>query len=138
MRFLFELENVEIVEQINIYLGTREIIRIDLNEVNLKSWMIDQSGFELTIHFYNVAFQKVPRVILNNFEIFRIKLNEYQLEKFRLEKSKIHEFIYLMIKERKNLTYYLKIFVPSTSTKQIREYIKQNKLEKQIDLNKFC
>ena len=136
VRFLFNLKNVEIVEQIAIYLGTKEIIKINLNEMNMKSWHFDYDGTEFTIHFYNKDIDTIPKILRSQFEIFRLTLKEHQIELIRLEKSKVHDFCHFMIQDRKDLNYYLKVFIPTDQISSVKEYVKQKKLTN-INMDKF-
>jgi len=137
IKFILELKNVEIVEQISIYLGTRQIIKINLNEMNIKSWSFDHDSSELNIHFYNKEIENVPKIIQIQFEIFRLTIKEHQIQMIRLEKSKIHDFCHLMIQDRKDLNHYLKLFIPLNQIERIKEYVKDNNLTSQVNMDKF-
>ena len=136
-KFILDLKNVEIVEQISIYLGTRQIIKINLNEINMKSWRFDYDSSEFNIHFYNKEIENVPKILQIQFEIFRLTLKEHQIHMIRLEKSKIHDFCHLMIQERKDLNHYLKLFIPPDQIERIKEYVRDNNLTNQVNVDKF-
>ncbi|NHI92639.1 MAG: hypothetical protein EAX96_09055 [Candidatus Lokiarchaeota archaeon] len=137
VRYILDLKNVEIVEQIAIYSGTKEIIKINLNEINLKKWYCQYDGTELTINFYNQDIDCVPKILQPSFEIFRLSFKEHRIENIRLEKSKIHDFCHFMIQVRNDLHYYLKIFIPFDQIQSIKDYVKQKNLTKQVNIDKF-
>ena len=137
MRFILDLKNVEIIEQIAIYSGTTSLIKINLNEMNIKSWLFNFDSLELDIHFYNKEIESIPKIIQNQFEIFKLIFKEHRIQSIRLEKSKVHDFTHLMIEDNKDISYYLKLFIPDDQIKNIKNYVRENKLIKQVHLDKF-
>ena len=137
IRFLLDLKNVEIVEQIAIYSGTTPLIKINLNEMNIKSWLFNYDGLEFNIHFYNKEIENIPKIIKSQFEIFKLTFKEHRIQLIRLEKSKVHDFTHLMIEDNKDISYYLKLFIPYDQIVTIKNYVGENKLIKQVHIDKF-
>jgi len=112
---------------------------MNLDELNMKSWTFDYTGSDLKLYFYNrEEVMKLPRQYHQKFEILRLTFREANISNIRLEKSVQKDFFHLMINERDNLYYYLKMFIPFDKIDDIKDYLKTKVDQKgKIELIKF-
>ncbi len=124
LRFIFELKDVQFIQQITIYEKNNEITRMILDEMNMKSWNFDYIGSELKLYFYNHEnINKLPKIFHGEFEILRLIFREAKIVNIRLEKSSQKDFFHLLVHGRDNLHYYMKMYIPFNNIENIKEYI---------------